>query len=112
MEHVEIDWETAYIEPDKLNLYLLNPKHPKGGSKAVLLLRRGYDANTLEQDLLHIAHSCPVSVTELHPPYGVRYTKRGVVESPSGRPTTLRTIWEVRPENLAPRLLTAYPDYN
>lgn len=112
MEHAELDWEAAYVEPSKLTGYLLNLEHPKGKTKAAFFLRRGYDAATLEQHLLQIARSNPISNTEPNHPYGVKYTIRGVVESPSGRSTTLLTVWEVPTESTIPRFVTAHPDHN
>jgi hypothetical protein len=42
--------------------------------------------------------------------YGRRYEIRMTLQTPSGEPLTVRTIWQIDIGTEVPRLLTLYPD--
>jgi hypothetical protein len=101
----------AVIAPDKLTDYLLNLQHKRGGSKARLLAQFGYtvqDWRRLEAD---IRRGLKAEVALERPTdYGRRYAIRMTLQTPSGEPLTVRTIWQIDIGTEVPRLLTLYPD--
>lgn len=104
--------EHAIIDQQKLVAYLLNTEHRRGGSKAALLGMFGYTPANWEQlaaDLRRDHLSAAVTV-ESDTPYGRRYEIRATLATPSGRPLTVRSIWQIDLGTTAPRLITLYPD--
>ena len=103
--------EDAYIPPQKLEGYLLSETHPIGQSKARFLHAFGFDQTTvseLAQALMAIAHTEEVS--EIVPsPYGIKYVIDGMLQTPSGIPVAVRTIWIIDINQGRPRFVTAYP---
>jgi hypothetical protein len=104
--------DSAVIEEQKIVDYLLNTEHRRGGSKAALLVQFGYTpttwqqlANNLRRD--HLTREADVTKTT---PYGERYEIRAALQTPSGRPLTVRSIWQVDAGAVSPRLITLYPD--
>jgi hypothetical protein len=47
--------------------------------------------------------------TSLKPHLGLRYSIIGALKSPDGSTPSLCTVWQLDKEQLAPRLITAYP---
>lgn len=41
--------------------------------------------------------------------YGTKYEIEGPLTGPDGRSPTVRTVWQIDSDELAPRLITAYP---
>lgn len=104
--------ERAVITADKLRHYLLNVKHPEGGSKARFLAALGYHRRRwrlLRRALKELAAANPV-VGDVKTPYGRKYTVSGILEGSEGRSVRLTTIWIVLRHEDAPRLVTAYPE--
>lgn len=104
--------DTAIIEEQKLVDYLLNPDHRRGGSKAALLLQFGYtpaDWQQLASDLRRDHLTRDAAVTRASP-YGERYEVRAPLLTPSGRPLTVRSVWQIDTGATSPRLITLYPD--
>ncbi|PDW00051.1 DUF6883 domain-containing protein [Candidatus Viridilinea mediisalina] len=88
------------------------PAHHRGGSKATLLLQFGYAptewqrlAGDLRRD--HLTRTIDLMRTT---PYGMRYEIRAALQTPSGRPLVMRSIWQIDSESTSPRLITLYPD--
>lgn len=99
----------AFIEPDKLRKYLLDPTHPDGGPKAALYIRFGFDAaapERLEEALLKQAQSVDAAYVE--DLKGLKYVVESEISTPVGRPLRVRSIWHVEREGDPPRLVTAY----
>lgn len=103
------------IPADKIVKYLLNPDHPKGGSKARFFLRFGFTADTIEgrsefADAL-FAQAMSAAAFERYPTdYGLEMLScRGRVWTPSGRLPWIRTVWLVQDKETAV-LVTAVPD--
>jgi hypothetical protein len=103
--------EEAVVPQRKMELYLLNPSHPIGGSKAEFFMRFGFS----REQWLHLAealrrHARANSVASaVSDADGTTYLVEGPLETPSGRRPRLRTIWLVETGQLAPRFITAYP---
>lgn len=104
--------ERAVISPEKISEYLLNIEHKRGGTKARLLARFGYDADNwqrLDADIRLYHLNAEVDVVRLTL-YGVRYEIRAPLQTPSGRSLMVRTIWQIDEGTDFPRLITLVPD--
>jgi hypothetical protein len=103
--------ENAIIADDKLVNYLLNVDHPKGGSKARLLVSMGYEADDwprLEADIR--AQHFPVDVESMTgSDYGTRYEIVAPLTGPFGRTIVFRSVWQIDVGSNRPRLITMYP---
>ena len=102
--------ERAYVPSEKIARYLLAPGHPVGGSKARFFHAHGYSeerATDLERGLLAIARGGEAAVME--GPHGTKYVAEGTLRTPRGTLVHVRTVWIVEPDDLRPRLVTAYP---
>ena len=105
------NWESAFVQQQKLTEYLLSETHPIGKSKAFLLGILGYDINNAErlsQGLLAIANSGDLTET-VTSEYGTKYIIEGTLQSPSGRTVLMRTVWITEGAGSRPRFVTAYP---
>lgn len=107
-KHVTVAW---FIDGPKITAYLLNPNHPRGGSKAKYLLSFGFrqdDPKTLAEALSqHPIDNLPgVTIPQARGPNRVVF--EGTVKSPDGRDMPLRTVWEAR-DHFEMRFLTAVP---
>jgi predicted transcriptional regulator len=104
--------ERAMIAPDKLVEYLLNVEHERGGTKARLLAEFGYNQDNWRQLDMDIRRfHLDAEVDEMRRTlYGVRYEIRALLETPSGRTLTIRTIWQIDTGTDVPRLITLFPD--
>ena len=103
--------ENAYIPQSKLNDYLLSETHPVGSAKARVFSAAGFNrTNTslLEQELIAVAHHQKI-IDTISSPYGVKYLMEGTLQTPSGEPLQIRTVWIIETGQDSPRLVTAYP---
>jgi len=85
--------ENAVIARDKLCLYLLNPTHRRGGSKARLLLSLGYsvaDWQRLAADL-RAQHLTADVELQIATEYGDRYEIVAPLLGPNGRSIVFRS---------------------
>lgn len=103
--------DRAEIPEKKLMEYMLNPDHPKGGSKAVAFRDvLGYtkeNAQELASSLLAGLNSW--RATEREPQkYGQPYEVKMILTGPTGRQATVKTGWIVENGSTTPRLTTAY----
>jgi hypothetical protein len=104
--------DRAVIHPDKLQDYLLNLEHERGGSKAALLLSFGYEPENwqvLEDDLRKYHLAADVTTTR-ETIYGQRYEIQATLLAPDGRSVTVRSIWQIDKGTDYPRLITLFPD--
>lgn len=102
--------ENAYVPPEKLRDYLLSETHPVGKAKAKFFRSFGFDeANltVLEQGLKAIADLEEV-VEVATTAYGTKYVIDGTLNTPSGQPVRVRTVWIVESDQ-PPRFVTAFP---
>lgn len=103
--------ERAVIAREKLTDYLLNTAHQRGGAKARLLELFGYSAANWQQLTDDIRAQIETEVEAMRlTSYGIRYAVRMTLETPSNRPLTVRTVWQVDEGTDCPRLITLYPD--
>jgi hypothetical protein len=102
--------DRAIIDPRKLRVYCLNPDHPKGGHKArVFAAALGFrlaDADRLEE-LLHTAATEGDAQAAGSRGYGARFVVDFMVDGPGGS-AMVRSVWEVRPADDLPHLVTCY----
>ncbi len=99
------------VEREKIVGYLLNPAHPFGTSKARFFGRFGFTADQWEvfaEKLRRLGRSHDV-VRSRQTPFGMRYEVDGELETPDGRRPRVRTVWQFDEDEVAPRLITAYP---
>jgi hypothetical protein len=104
--------EKAVIAADKLQNYLLNPAHRRGGSKAKLLMAMGYRAEEwqqLEHDL-RTQHLIADVHLATESDYGPRYEVVAPLVGPSGRSIPFRSIWQIDEGTDCPRLITLHPE--
>ncbi|MEO6993369.1 MAG: DUF6883 domain-containing protein [Lacunisphaera sp.] len=101
----------AWVEEAKVLRYLLSRNHPEGGPKAKFFLGRGFSTSDWEgmgDALCHHAKNNPV-VRVVSFPFGTKYTLDCHLPTPDRSNPCIRTVWEVRPEDSRPRLITAHP---
>lgn len=101
--------ELAVVEIEKLRDYCLNPRHPRGRSKARVFAAVGIrkaEAEELRAALLVAAASAEARLGLVNS-YGQRYIiDFGLVRQ--GRTVTIRGIWIVLAGQNLPRLTTRY----
>lgn len=101
----------AVIESEKLVDYILNPAHPDNGGKAEFFGKLGFRRKEWEK--LAAAFRVLAQTTEVtshaESPHGRKYVIVGQIESPVGKPVTVKTIWIVDKGLDVARLVTAYP---
>ncbi len=101
----------AYVEERKVRGYLLALEHPDGHGKAAFFMRFGFrleEWERLVEALLEHARENRLVERE-ETPFGVQYAVEGPLRSPNGRAPPVRSVWEERPGEPGPRLVTAYP---
>ena len=99
------------IDRDKVEGYLLHPVKAHG--KAQFFERFGFDRSRWHEfRTALLEHATGGTVIErASSPYGVRYTVRGKIQTPSGRqPPSVCSVWQADVGENAVRLITAYPD--
>jgi hypothetical protein len=104
--------DKAVIAVEKLQIYLLNPEHRRGGSKAKLLISLGYsatDSQRLEADL-RAQHLTADVAEESDSDYGKSYVIVAPLNTPSGRSVVFRSVWQIDTGTDYPRLITMYPE--
>ncbi len=103
--------EFAFVPEAKLTLYLLNPAHRAGGSKARFFLHFGFavaEWRRLADALAQHARENEVTETE-RTRYGTRYVLDGPLTAPTGAILHIRTAWFIDAGALIPRFVTAHP---
>jgi hypothetical protein len=101
---------SAFIPPEKLQGYCLNPNHDRGKHKArlfaAILGLTADDADELRDILLQAIQDYDATI-EQQDQYGKRY----IVDFPltrNGQTATIHSIWIVRLDELFPRLVSCY----
>lgn len=103
--------DNAIIEPEKIRGYLLSPNHPVGRYKAAYFRSLGYSQENwqdLETDIRRLV-ALDATLMEVSE-YGEKYTIRGILAAPHGKPASTITVWIVRRGEDFPRFVTAYPE--
>ena len=101
----------AVISREKLEGYILNVEHRRGGHKARLLAQFGYTADNwrrLEYDIRRCIMDAEIETTRATM-YGTRYEIVGLLNTPNGRDLRVRTVWQTDAGTNVPRLITLYP---
>jgi len=102
--------DRATIDPEKLAEYLLNAAHPRGGAKARYFLRYGFAPANPEALAVALRAQARAAgeVTVETRATGVFYVAIGEIDAPDGRRPLIRSVWEIRTGETAPRLVTAF----
>jgi hypothetical protein len=102
----------AIIERSKVENYLLDAKHPDGGSKARLLISLGYSRDrwqTLEADIRAMVLAEEIVLSK-STPWGTRYEVVAPLVGPSEDAVMFRSVWQIDLGTDRPRLITMYPE--
>jgi len=103
--------DQAWIEEKKITEYLLQSTHPVGGAKAKFFHARGFSSAEWESfadALRHHAKHNPISRIKTTP-FATNYSLDCNLPTPDKSNSCIRTVWEIRPEDSRPRLITAHP---
>ena len=102
---------TAWVEERKILKYLLDLTHPQGAAKARFFLGRGFAVETwtVMRDALIAQGTTNVVVRTIENEFGKRYTVECICPTPDATNPCIRSVWEVKPEDPRPRLITAHP---
>ncbi len=103
--------ELAWVPLEKMTEYLLNPLNPQARSKPDDFAKMRYDSqniDVLERDLISVAQNYPPIEERVFPDYAT-YRVEGNIATPKDGNRYIRTVWEIRPDDTRPRLVTAYP---
>ena len=103
--------DRAFVAPEKLGGYLLNPDHPAGGPKWRFLERFGFrldQPNTLASALLGHARGNSVS-TQISTLHGEKFEIDGPLVCPDGRLPLVRTVWIIGYGQDSPRFVSMKP---
>ena len=101
----------AVILDEKMSQYLLNLKHPDGGSKAVFFINMGFHKGNLTEfrKALHqIAIENDVT-SIIENAYGIKYIVEGFLKTKRDFEPFIRTVWIIENNQKTPFLITAYP---
>jgi Domain of unknown function (DUF6883) len=101
----------AEVPKAKVVLYLLNPEHRRGKSKARFFLSRRFSVDNWQAmaDTLR-RHAAENEIAREEPtPLGVRMVVEGVMAMPNGTVAEIRSIWFIERGERIPRFVTAYP---
>lgn len=101
----------ARVDRAKVCEYLLNLTHPRGETKARFFSQFGFTADSWEilgSALLEHGQAHDVA-SQGETEFGKRYEIDGPLRAPDGRCPNIRTVWNIDPLEIAPRLITAYP---
>lgn len=101
----------ALVEREKIVEYLLNTGHRFGASKARFFAEFGFHMRVWERlaEALreHAQRNDVCGIVDT--PFGPRYAVDGELRTPDARTPMVRTVWQMDYEEVAPRLITAYP---
>lgn len=103
--------ENAYINPDKLTKYALNPKHSSGCNKArVFESALGYNLSNATELMQKIYDGLPESKAILgeQDKYGQRYTVDIEITGPNEKTAIVRTGWIIKVGSSIPELTTLF----
>ena len=103
--------ERATVPEAKITLYLLNPGHHAGGSKAAFFLRFGFTVELWQQfgwALRRHAMDNEVALSE-ETKYGMRFVVDGPLVAATGDVLNVRASWFINPGADVPRFVTAHP---
>lgn len=103
--------DRVVVEAEKVRNYLLSEAHPDGHGKAEFFAAKGFRQerwHELADALRQVARENSVT-KRMTSPHGQKYIVDGILRTPSGGSTLIRTVWIVDAGGDIPRLVTAYP---
>ena len=101
----------AEVPKAKIVLYLLNPNHRSGKSKAHFFFAHGFTTGRWEKltDALR-RHALENEVSrQINSPLGIRFVIEGSMSMPDETVARIRSIWFIESGERIPRFVTAYP---
>ena len=101
----------AEVPEAKIVLYLLNPNHRSGKSKANFFFARGFATEQWEElaDALR-RHALEHAVSrQINSPLGISFVIEGFMSMPNETVARIRSIWFIESGERIPRFVTAYP---
>lgn len=108
---VKLSRRNLSIDIKKIKSYLLNVRHPDGGSKAKLLIEFGFNAedhSTLINAIFNHATKNDVS-NIVRTEFAEKYLVEGPLETPSNRQLIVRSIWAKELKGKMIKFVTLYP---
>ena len=99
------------VDERKVTDYLLSTSRMPAAAKARFFFSFGF---TIEQwpelvRALKVHGQTQIVVGIVESAYGTKYEVEGPLNCPDGRSPTIRTVWQIDTDELAPRLITDYP---
>ena len=112
VSRVRLAPQTAVIDQAKLRDYVLSPIHPVGRFKAAFFTAMGYSRDEwakLADDLRtqHLGREAEPIEANI---FGTKYRIVGPLAGPTGRATSVVSIWIIRRGEQEARLVTLYPE--
>jgi hypothetical protein len=103
--------EQCLVDERKVTEYLLNTSRMPAAAKARFFLSCGFRLDAWEElaSALKTHGQKHAVLNEATSDYGTKYEIEGPLICPDGRTPTVRTVWQIDTDGLAPRLITAYP---
>ncbi len=103
--------DLAQVPRKKITEYLLNPEHRDGQHKVAFFLHFGFSAEQWEVlASALVRHAAEHEVTSTRStPFGTSYAVEGVLRTPEGRESLVRSVWFIQEGTDVPRLTSAYP---
>jgi len=103
--------ENCFVDKRKVTEYLLNTTRMPAAAKARFFYSCGFTLDEWPKlDRALSAHGQTQSVVgTTESAYGAKYEIEGPLKCPDGRSPVVRSVWQIDKDELAPRLITAYP---
>lgn len=95
----------------KVTDYLLNTSRMPAAAKARFFFSCGFSLDQWPEfaQALKVHGQTQAVVGTTESAYGAKYEIEGPLSCPDGRLPVVRTVWQIDTDELAPRLITAYP---
>lgn len=103
--------EKCVVDRRKVTDYLLNTSQMPAAAKARFFISCGFSLERweeLSEALIEHGQNGEV-LRSVSSGYGVKYEIEGALVCPDERSPQLRSVWQIDKDELAPRLITAYP---
>jgi hypothetical protein len=105
--------ENCVVDERKVTAYLLNTSRMPAAAKARFFLSCGFkkEAWPVLAEALVDHGQTQLVVGRTQSNYGTKYEIEGPLHCPDGRSPSVRSVWQIDRDELAPRLITAYPTF-
>lgn len=99
------------MDERKVTDYLLNTSRMPAAAKARFFFSCGFSLDQWPEfaQALKVHGQTQAVVGTSESTYGAKYEIEGPLSCPDGRSPVVRTVWQIDTDELAPRLITAYP---